>query len=59
MAFVRQTQVDAGADEVRAYRQPNRQNARSRRAALTAWTRRQDDRIEMPFAAAHEPDVLH
>ena len=55
MAFVRQTQMGAGADEVRAYRQPqDRQGARSRRAALTAWTRRQGDRIEMPFAAAHE-----
>src|SRR5713101_3493330 len=47
--------MGAGADEVRAYRQPqDRQGARSRRAALTAWTRRQGDRIEMPFAAAHE-----
>ena len=55
MAFVRQTQMGAGADEVRAYRQPqDRQGARSRRAALTAWTSRQGDRIEMPFAAAHE-----
>jgi hypothetical protein len=55
VAFVRQTQMGAGADEVRAYRQPqDRQGARSRRAALTAWTRRQGDRIEMPFAAAHE-----
>src|SRR6267154_3203680 len=55
MAFVRQTQVGAGADEVRAYRQPrDRQGPRSRRAALTACTRRQRDRIEMPFAAAHE-----
>src|SRR5258708_4235357 len=47
--------MGAGADEVRAYRQPqDRQGARARRAALTAWTRRQGDRIEMPFAAAHE-----
>src|SRR6266404_2452720 len=47
--------MGAGTDEVRAYRQPqDRQGARSRRAALTAWTRRQGDRIEMPFAAAHE-----
>ena len=47
--------MGAGADEVRAYRQPqDRQGARSRRAALTAWTSRQGDRIEMPFAAAHE-----
>jgi len=38
--------MGAGADEVRAYRQPqDRQGARSRRAALTAWTRRQGDRI--------------
>ena len=57
MAFVRQTQVGAGADEVRAYRQPQDcQGARSRRAALTAWTSRQGDRIEMPFAAAHESE---
>ena len=55
MAFVRQTRMGAGADEVRAYRQPqDRQGARSRRAALTAWTSRQGERIEMPFAAAHE-----
>src|SRR5882757_10417665 len=47
--------MGAGVDEVRAYCQPqDRQGARSRRAALTAWTRRQGDRIEMPFAAAHE-----
>src|SRR6266849_8073400 len=51
----RKANPDGGADEVRAYRQPqDRQGARSRRAALTAWTRRQGDRIEMPFAAAHE-----
>jgi hypothetical protein len=55
VAFVRQTQMGAGADEVRSYRQPqDRQGAQSRRAALTAWTRRKGDRIEMPFAAAHE-----
>ena len=55
MAFVRQTRMGAGADEVRAYRQPqDRQGARSRRAALDAWTRRQGDRIEMPFVAVHE-----
>src|SRR5258708_22760060 len=55
VAFVRQTQMGAGADEVRAYRQPqDRQSARSGRAALTAWTCRQGDRIKMPFAAAHE-----
>jgi hypothetical protein len=55
VAFVRQTQMGAGADEVRAYRQPqDRQGARSRRAALTAWTSRQGDRIKMTFAAVHE-----
>ena len=47
--------MGAGGDELRAYRQPqDRQGARSRRAALIAWTRRQGDRIEMPFAALHE-----
>jgi hypothetical protein len=55
VAFVRQTQMGAGADEIRAYRQPqDRQGARSRRAALIAWTRRQGDQIKIPFAAAHE-----
>jgi hypothetical protein len=55
VAFVRQTLMGAGADEVRAYRQPqDRQGARSRRAAPDAWTRRQGDRIEMPFVAVHE-----
>ena len=55
MAFVRQTQMGAGADEVRAYRQPqDRQGPRPRTARDPAWTRRQGDRIEMPFAAVHE-----
>jgi len=38
--------MGTGADKVRAFRQPqDRQGARSRRFALTAWTRRQGDRI--------------
>jgi len=46
VAFVRQTRTGAGADEVRACRQPwERQGARSRRAALTARTRRRGDRM--------------
>ena len=57
MAFVRQTQMGAGADEVRAYRQPqDRQGARSHRAAFTAWTRRRGDRIDR-FVAMHESAI--
>ena len=54
MAFVRQTQMGAGADEVRAYRQPqDRQGARSPvpPSLLGPPTRLSNN---MPFAALHE-----
>jgi len=60
VAFVRQTQMGAGADEVQAYRQP--QDAKALALAvppLTAWTSRQSLPRQMPFAAAHESAVGH
>jgi hypothetical protein len=53
VAFVRQTQMGAGADEVRAYRQPqDHQGARPRCAGDRVHPRRRGDRIAI--APVHE-----